>query len=261
MIGLINTTKNRGNLYSQLTAKDDVTKLKPLLEKKGYRIGPDGRWRRSYGAQWNTPWIHQHQEDMVECELWHELFFPIHNMVPTYCQNCWKVVVFIPTVSKLFDLYELQKDLEHPCKCGIEYRFTDERKYGGYFYNWGRQAGEACYKKVRQAVDDRLGEDIKVILKCSCSEYEIACGPPDDWSATERQIEIEEAFRRRVVTNNTKYHQFEYIQAYVMLKWIHHACHIGDETYKEFTGGEPLTVTMKTYHDELKEKENGEMAK
>jgi hypothetical protein len=46
-----------------------------------------------------------------------------------------------------------------------------------------------------------------------------------------------------------------------MLKWLHHAAHIGDLTYKEFTDGKALVKTMKTYHnEEMENKENGTMA-
>jgi len=255
---MIDTIKNREHLYEMLTKLDDISKMKVLLEKKNFRIDADGRFRRAYSSQWNTPWVHQHQEEQQQCELWHELFFSVYQMVPSYCQDCWKVVVFIPTVRDLFDLYELQKDLGHPCKCGIEYRATDERRYGGYFYNWGKEAGKACYAKVRSAVDSRLSPDIKVILKCACSEYEIACGPPAEWQVSDKQRELEAAFRRRVDTHSLIYRQYDYIKAYVMLRWIHHAAHIGDTTYREFTDGKPITPTMKTYRQET---EDGKMAK
>lgn len=253
MGGYINTKRERESLYKKLTEIDTITPLRYLLDKKGFRIRSDGRWTREPIASasiWETPWLHQHQDPDQDCDLWHNLFFAMYRWVPTYCKNCWKVVVFIPTVKKLFDLYELQHELERPCKCGLEYRFTDERKYGGYFYNWGKENGLECYKVVRQAVDEHLGKDINVILKCSCSEYEIACGPPDEWTPSEQQLAIEEKMKKWVLTGNVKHTQQKYMTAYVMLKWLHHAAHIGDLTYKEFTGGQSLVKTMKTYHQE-----------
>jgi hypothetical protein len=247
---LIDTRKNKKNLYGVLTLMDDLTILKPLLKEKNFRVGVDGRLRRSYGAQTETPWIHQHHEEIQKCELWHELFFSFNVMVPTYCQRCWKVVLSIPTVEDLFEVYEIQKELGLPCKCGMELRWTDERRYGGYFYNWGEEAGQECYKIVRKAMPKQIG----IILKCACSEYEVACGPPADWVPTERQLEIEAVYERRVTTNETKFRQMDYLKANIMLKWLHHAAHIGDLTYKKFTGDKPLVVKMKTYH---KEKKNG----
>ena len=233
-----------------------ISPLRYLLDSKGFKIRADGRWTREIQPSvsiWDSPWIHQYQEPNGECEMWHSLFFPKYNMVPSYCKDCWKVVVFVPTVEDLFNLYEIQHELEHPSKCGIEYRMTDERRYGGYFYNWGKENGLKCYEKVRAAVPDHMN----VILKCSCSEYEIACGPPDEWEVTKEQEELENKFRRWVLTADQKHSAQRYMTAYIMLKWIHHAVHIGDQTYKAFTGGAPLTVTMKTYHDEVN---HGEMA-
>lgn len=259
----INTKKDRNNLYMKLNELDTISKMKYLLTNKGFRIRYDGKWTRSVVeavSAYETPWLHQYQAPHFECDKWHNLFFTAYGWTPTYCQNCWKVVVFIPTVEKLFDLYELQHDLEHQGKCGLEYRKTDERRYGGYFYNWGKEEGLKCYEKVRRAVDKELGEDINVILKCSCSEYEVHNGPPEEWVPSEKQLVIEEEFRRWVVMSDVKHRQTRYMVAYVMLKWLHHACHIGDLTYKAFTDGNSLVKTMKTYHDE-KGVRNGEVCK
>jgi hypothetical protein len=249
----INTTQNRGNLYQKLHKLDVIGKMRYLLDGKGFRIRADGRWTRmpqDSVSVWDTPWIHQHQKPGQQCEIWHRLFFDRYKWVPTYCKDCWKVVVFIPTVKDLFNVYEIQHELGHPCKAGIEYRYTDERKYGAYFYNNGKQAGLDCYKMVREAIP----ENMDVILKCACSEYEIECGPPDEWKASPEQLEVEEMFKTWLVDSNMKHTQLEYMTAFTMLKWIHHAVHIGDLTYREFTNGEKLTVTMKTYHEEI---ENG----
>jgi hypothetical protein len=243
---MIDTRKNKKKLYDILTQMDDLTYVKILIKEKNFRMGADGRLRRMYGATTETPWVHQYSDGMMECERWHELFFSYNVMVPTYCQNCWKVVLFIPTVEDLFEVYEIQKEMGLPCKCGMELRWTDERRYGGYFYNWGKEAGIKCYGIVRKAMPKRIG----VILKCACSEYEVACGPPDEWVATEKQLRIEAAYKRRVVTSDTKFHQHDCLKANVMLKWLHHAAHIGDLTYKKFTNEKSLVVKMKTYHKE-----------
>jgi hypothetical protein len=242
---------------------DALTHLKFLLNNSNgiWKIRADGKMSpepASHAVAYQTPWVHQHHGGPDQCGIWHNLFFERYKLTPTYCMNCWKVVVFIPTVKELFDLYEVQRELEHPCKCGIELRLTDERRYGGYFYNWGKEAGLECYKKVRKAVDEGIGKNIKVILKCSCSEYEILNGPPNDWVVSDKQKELEGHWNKWIATTNIKADQPIYLVANVMLKWLHHAAHIGDLTYKHFTGGESLVKTMKTYHHEAEgEKENG----
>jgi hypothetical protein len=247
---MIETRKGREILYQKLQQKDVIGKLKPILERKGFRIFADGRWRRTHSAAWETPWIHQHNDEIQECELWHDLFFPIFKQVPTYCANCWKVVVMPRTVVELFDLYELQKEMERPCKCGIELRPTDDRRYGGYFYNWGKEAGEECRDAVRKAVSKSISPKVPVILKCSCTEYEIDCGPPAEWVPDEKQKLIENYIRKYVVPSNEKFYQYDYMQAYVMLRWLHHAAMTSDLTYKTFTNGENITFKAKTYDKE-----------
>lgn len=250
MSGYINTRKDRENLYGRLNQLDIISKMRWLLDKKGFKIRPDGRWTREpmpSASIWDTPWIHQWQEPAQECDKWHNLFFPAYGLTPSYCLNCWKVVVNPPTLKDLFDLYEIEHDLQLPCKCGFEMRYTDERRYGGYFYNWGKEAGLECYKIVREAVPEHMD----VFLKCACSEYEIKNGPPAEWEVTPQQSMLEDAYKKWVLTGDIKHTQQQYMTAFVMLKWIHHAVHIGDLTYKEFTGGQPLVKKMKTYEGEL----------
>lgn len=229
---------------------DVIGKLKFLIDKHSFRIRVDGRLSRVVQPSVtlvDSPWIHQYQPAGSECDVWHNLFFEEFKMVPSYCQNCYKVVLDIPTVFDLFDVYEIQHELGLSCKCGIELRKTDEKRYGGYFYNWGKDAGQKCYEIVRMAMPEQVG----VILKCSCSEYEDELGPPAEWKVTDEQKEIEDMFKKWVVHSDLQHTQPTYLVAYRMLNWIHHACHIGDLTYREFTNGEPLVKAKKTYHKEF----------
>jgi len=252
---MINTVKERANLYEYLTKKDVITKLKPLLNK-GYKIRHDGRFTSSpkdAAIQWNTPWVHQYQTANNHCYKWHTIFFNNWGMTPTRCKDCWKVVVMPRTLVELFDLYELQKELERPSKCGVELRATDERKYGGYFYNRGYDQGSECFDVVSAAVAEKISPDVRVILKCACTEFELKNGPVQEYEASESQIEVENLLDEYLLMNDIKWSQPDFLTAYVMISWIHRAILIGDLTYKEFTNGESLVKPLKTY----KETENG----
>jgi hypothetical protein len=256
---MIDTKTNRSQLYETLTKKDVITKLMPLL-KKNFRIRVDGKLTSSLtepALQWDTPWLHQYQTGEQDCHLWHRLFFVNTGLTPTKCKSCWKVVVIPRTVVELFDLYEVQKQLEHPCKCGLELRATDERNYGGYFYNIGKQEGLACYQKVRQAVDEQISPEVTVALKCACTEFELKNGPPDDYEASQEQLELEQTYSEYVTTNDLKFNAPEYMHAHQLLSFIHRAAKIGDLSYKEFTDGKSLVRQPVTYHDEIEEIENG----
>ncbi|MCK5604834.1 hypothetical protein KAR91_23290 [Candidatus Pacearchaeota archaeon] len=256
---LISTKKDRGSLYKKIASLDILTSIKPLMEKEGYYVRPDGKVDRMlHATAWDTPWIHQWQTAANDCGLWHRVVFPFFNVVPYHCQNCWKVVVAPRTVEELFDLFELQKELEHPCKCGIELRGTDTRRYGGYFYNHnGREDGEQCYLKVREVVNEAISPDVPVILKCACTEYEQKYGPPLEYEVTDEQRKLEDWITEWVVVPDKVFSQVIHQQAFVMRKWLHHAYATGDETYKKFTDGEPLSRKIKTYHHEIKEIVNG----
>lgn len=241
-----------------LTKKDLLTKLKPLITNRGFKIRPDGKFTTSPSEpsiQWNSPWVHQYQDGSKDCYKWHNVFFNTYGLTPTACKNCWKVVVMPRTLVELFDLYELQKELDHPCKCGIELRETDERNYGGYFYNNSFESGKKCWEMVREAVSDKISPDINVTLKCACTEFEIKNGPVQEYEPTESQLELEYFMEEYTTFNDTKFIQPDYLVAHIMLSWIHRAVKIGDMTYKTFTDGNPLVKKLKTYHDE--EKENG----
>ena len=255
---MIDTKKDRKNLYMRLTERNVIGALRPLLNKQGFKIRYDGRFTQSSDSaiQWDSPWIHQYQTQTgsFDCYRWHTVFFNTYGLTPTRCQNCWKVVVMPKTLVQLFDLYELQKEMERPCKCGIELRSTDERDYGGYFYNDSFESGQECYKEVRKQVSKHISKNVNVTLKCGCTEFELKNGPNADYVANDKQLALEEWIKEYVVFNDLKWVQHEFLTAHIMLSWIHRASKHGDMSYKTFTDGNSLVKTLKTYH---KEKKNG----
>jgi hypothetical protein len=184
------------------------------------------------------------------------------NFITTACLNCWKVVVKPKTIIQLLDLYEIEKSMGVPCKCGTEHRLTTTTLYGGYFYNRGQEEGQRRYEEVRALVDEHLGEDVPVILKRACTEYEIGSpsgpkpwGPSDKWpELTEEQKELERLVLENFPPTGFNTPQNDIIIANVIQRWIHHAYKHGDMTVRELTGGNPLYKPYVTYHNETKEK-------
>lgn len=238
---MIDTKTDRKNLYLKLSKIDYVTKYKKLLEEKGYKLRiEDGKFvPRNIATAYEVPWAYVKTDIKARCDLFHAVYHQIENHVHSYCRNCWKVVVRPRTLVELFDLYEIQRSLDVPCKCGIERRDSVHGLYGGYFYNRGKEAGLACLDKVRELVSP-----MPAFLKRYCTEYEIgplSLGPSDempDVTPEEREweLEIESLFPR--VGCSTP--QSDWQLAYVMRQWIHWAYANGDQTYKEFTDGNPL---------------------
>ena len=247
-MGLINTKIHRDNLYLYLTELDLITPLIKLLIQKG---------TKSKVGQWRTPWVYVCPSDQAHCDLYHRVFFDHLNHIHSFCRECWKVVVRPRNIIELFDLYELQKDIGTPCKCGKETRETTSSLYGGYFYNRGKKEGLEKYEEVRKLVNDQLSPETPVILKRACTEFEIgegSKGPSDKWpditwKEREWELRIEALFPRYGGIGGG---QPIPVQAYVMREWIHYAHSKGDPTYKQLTGGTPLVPPYVTYHKETR---------
>jgi len=241
---LIDTRKHRENLYLYLSKLDLITPLEPLLSTRKARIT---------GGNWNTPWIYTCPDDKARCNLYHRVFFDALHHIHSYCRDCYKVVVRPRTIIELFDLYELEKNIGSPCKCGREVRETTSSWYGGYFYNRGKQAGLEKYKEVRELVNEQLSPETPVILKRACTEFEIGDGskgpsdkwPDITWEEREWELEYEALFPSGAIGGR----QPVGVQAYVMRRWIHYAFTKNDQSYKQLTGGNPLIPPYVTYHE------------
>ena len=256
---MINTKKGRKNLYLRLNRINLVKKLSKLLGAGGryYLRMEDGKFmpnRPSMGHQ--APWVYV-KGSGARCDLYHRVFFDVLKHIPSYCRSCWKVVVMPRNLVELFNLYELQREMGVPCKCGIELRKTDSRLYGGYFYCRSLEEGQKRYEEVRELVNKHLSESTPVILKRYCTEFEIGPdgkGPSNEVpDCTDEELEFEEFVAEhfpRVWFGNV---QPDHLTASVMVDWIHHAHERGDPTYKEFTDGSPLFKPIVTYHKEEKD--------
>jgi hypothetical protein len=121
----------------------------------------------------------------------------IHNLVfqqkavHSFCMECYKVVIMPETLEQVHKIAEWQNSTGWPCKVGAERRNYTQRKWGAYFYCRGVEHGRERYKDVREWVDENLGEDVKVILKRACTEFEQHLGDSDKWEKLPHQDEIE----------------------------------------------------------------------
>jgi len=259
---MINTRKDRKNLYMRLDKINLVKKLAKILGPHGgYHLRmEDGKFVPNNPAMSEvTPWVYVKVTDDARCDIYHRIFFNVLEHVPSYCRNCWKVVVKPKTLKDLFDLYELMKQMGVPCKCGIERRKTTTSLYGGYFYCRGKTEGEKRYIEVKKIVDKFLSPDTPVILKRYCTEYEIgpgSKGPSDQLpDVTPEEKEVEEYIIDKFPRVGFNAPQPDFVVAGVMMEWIHYAYQYhkatGDETFREFTDGENLFPPYVTYHDKI----------
>jgi len=256
---MINTKKDKKNLYVRLCKMDLRKKLEPLLRNQYHARIEDGKFVPTLPQMGlDAPWVYI-KSNQSRCDIYHRVFFNVLKTIPSYCRECYKVVVMPRSLVELFNLYELMRETGHSCKCGIELRKTDTRLYGGYFYCVGKEQGRERYKEVRALVDEHLSPETNVILKRYCTEFEIGPdgqGPSDELpELTKEELEFEEFVLHHFPSVGYGTKQPDYLSAGVMVDWIHHAYMYGDPTYSEFTDGSPLFRPVVTYHNKEQEKE------
>ena len=242
-------------LYRELIKHDIITRLYPLLKKGHCYMNEEGKIVLVRSVEYDSNWIHFQKDNRRACQYLTDILFNYifrRKLVPSTCQNCWKVVVTLNNVRELFAMYALQKQLGVNSKCGIEGdRPNTPRLYGAYFYNRSLKEGRDCYKRIKSILESRTEYELEVfgnkskvwfdsdisnriILKRGCTEMEQACGRSDCWTVTERQKEIERMVSEIVVQNEEvceDYNSPDFQVAYTMRKWIASAYKWGDSTY------------------------------
>lgn len=251
---MINTKKNRDGLYLKLSDMDVLSKLQKMLKQGSHHVNIEGKIVPHVRAiNWEGPWVHIKSHPMHRCDLGHRVLWEYFKIISSSCRECYKVVVRPRNLVELFDLYELQREMNVPSKCGTEERRTVFGLYGGYFYNEGLEAGKERYGEVRKEVNKYLSRKTPVTLKRYCTEFEVdkhGKGPSDKIpEMTEKEKYIEQIVTANFMVAMHDMSTPDYIVAHVMRDWIHFAYKNGDETYKEFTGGGPLFPPTVTYHD------------
>jgi len=203
----------------------------------------------------DSPWVYIKTAPGMRCDIYHRVLYNVLKIVPSRCRECWKVVVRPKTVEGLFELYEFQREMGVPCKCGIELRETVYGNYGGYFYCRGEAEGQERYREVKALVDEHLSElDTPVLLKRYCTEYEIgkdALGPSNELpDMTDDEKWLEEYILDNFPSIGFGSPQPDHITANVMMEWVNLAYKNGDKTYASFTDGGPLFKPYIVYQKE-----------
>jgi len=249
----MDTKKNRKNLYETLKKNDYVTKFLPLL-RKGWKLSQhDGRFVHGNSATGHSvPWVYVKNVEGYRCDINNDVFFEILGHIPSQCRSCYKVVVRPRNVVELFDLYEVQKTMDVPCKCGRELRPSVNGLWGGYFYCRGLEEGLRRKEEVRKLVDEHISPEIPVFLKRYCTEFEID-GPPSNetpHTITKEEQEMEDKVLFLFPAKGSFTNNPEWLNAKVMREWIEYAHANGDNSYLELNGGESLIKPYVKYNRE-----------
>lgn len=198
----------------------------------------------------NTPWVHVRGTPTKHCTFDHHIAFDLFGIIPPRCQSCWKVVVTPDTYHQLRQLEELERACPYACKCGIEMRTYTPKHYGGYFYNNSLDEGRECYEWVRQAVNEHIdgGDELSVILKRGCTEFEFLKGPSPFWTMTPEEEKKWELLDSYVTHEKSNARQAPLVQNNIRLRWAQWAHSRGDMTYMPYNGNESLYPDYVKYH-------------
>jgi len=216
-------------------------------------------------ANYDTNWLFfGYTVGSRDCLLWHTIMFNVFGLVPSFCRlHCWKVVIKPRTVKELIQFYGLAQAIPYlygficPLhgKCGIDTRYYTNVPYDAFVYCTSKEEGLEKYEIIRDACNRYLedGENIDVILKRSCTEFERALGPtsnsevwdqvPPDELELERKIaDIFDGLKQSSV-------QPDWQKNKTILHWCKFANTFGDRSYVDLFGEDILdTVHAVTYH-------------
>jgi len=247
------------SMWKEIEKNDLIGKLKPLFMNGRLYVDPeDNKIRRVKQVMHvNNPWIFIQQPDWINCGLWHQIYFDQLKIIHSACFSCFKVVVTPKTVKELFQLYDIMLSLDLPSKCGAELRPYVDRLYGGYFYCKDLDNGRQIYDLVKPIVQREIREDIDIILKRGCTEFEQLHGDSSKYEQTEHDSNLE-----RILDENSDIPiqvmtQPEIVKNHVKRMWLAWAYKNKDWTCLEFNDGEDLDDNKPqkptTYHEPIKD--------
>lgn len=236
--------------------------LDRAIESGAVRRRPDGRFElaeASEGAEMPqslTPYIgHGTEKFGRPCRFLNGfLFRHVYGeaAVPFGCRACYKVKVVSRSLRQLMAVKAIAETLPHSTKSGPEGGNPDNpHPYGTYFYFHGLDQARELYGILRPRLDEdsRLGPETEMFIKRGCTNYEIKCGPSDRYSFDPTLEAVEAALEPLFVAPTSRIDK-KILNGMRMLEMIHTAYRMGDETYRDFTGGRSLAPAVVRYSPE-----------
>lgn len=175
-----------------------------------------------------------------------------HSVVPYGCRTCFKVKVATPTLRALMAMRDIAETIPHPSKSGPEVdNPTTPHRYATYFYLDGLDQARAVYTLLRERIDASPGLEagLEMFIKRGCTNYELNCGPSDQYQFDPALELVEAELARRFVPPELP-HDERMRNAARLVDIIRVAFRIGDETYRDFTGGATLGKSTVRYAPE-----------
>jgi hypothetical protein len=173
--------------------------------------------------------------------------------VPFGCRNCFKVKVVAENLRQMMAVKEIAESVSASSKSGVEVNNSENQHlYGTYFYVLGLDRARAIYREVRAKISEhsKLGNNVKMLIKRGCTNYERKCGPSDRYTFDPQLEEIERHFFARFAGQVRLGLRKSVRDARQILEWVQTAYRIGDDSYRDLTGGKDLYPPIVTYSPE-----------
>ena len=222
----------------------------------------DGTYELPQRDGGGSPWLHSGSKKHLDCSFSMGFLFDHaygESQVPYGCRECFKVVVVPRTLKELMALREFQQTFDSNSKCGTEVdRPSTQNIYSGFFYCITLEEARSVYREVRKAMDEdpRLGPEVPMRIKRGCTEYELACGPADQYTFPEALPEIEDYLKTRFRRTKGAPRDKALIKFETLARWIQTAFRIGDNSYLEFTRGKRLYPQLVAFDPEPNPKDD-----
>ena len=234
------------------------------------RINPDTKLidlsPTAYAMAFDSNWLFfGHNTASRDCFTWHSIMFNcFDNFVPEFCKlRCYKVVVKTRNFLDAMSFRNAVLAAPHATgglvtlqgKVGIDEREYTEGHFNGFIYCDGLEDARKKYVVVRELLDEHVddGENIPVIIKRTCTEFERAHGPTDGefWqSMTQDELDFQRLLEDIYTGVKHSSTQPDWLQNKVITDMMHWANKIGDKSWMQhFNCEDFLTMKAVTYHE------------
>ena len=253
-------------LYEYVTNNALIEPVADQIANGILRYDDDGKLRmRNINKQLpDNSWSFAAVDTERSCTVWLKYYFFRYGIISRNCFNCWKTVCRPKTITQLFAMEELQKDIYekfgYPAKCGIEERAIGKYKgpYASFWYNpitGGLVEARRRTKIVEEIIHKEIG-DLPVILKRACTEMEEKAGPSHLWVYPKEQHDYEDKLDDLFgfITYDNVSQDLMKIRKHK--KWLEHGFENQDADVANYVEHFPesfgITRTTDYYHDEPK---------
>lgn len=219
----------------------------------------DGRYRlSSEGAEpellsSDTPTLISPGTFTAPCHLLNDVLFTVvygQAQVPYGCHACYKIWIRPGTLRALFALKDVLDATPYSTKIKVEaLNPLSPNVYLGIVYGGDLAETRAAYRVLRTAITaaPRLGAEIPMEIRRGCQNYEKLCGPSDQYTFDPALESVEAVLAAHFVDAPPSTRSRKQRDAAARLRMVQIAHQIGDESYKDFTGGKPLSISPVLY--------------